>query len=464
MTTKATQENRGQASVAVHVVEPGVRLRRGSLRCEIGKNVRFSTAGLQSYFFARWEPLTYDALLVAAAVEFADKTRRRPSLTWQRTIELSVPVHDPERWNDKTVAAPLHDALTFLTGDRWSVEFYKRTQEVSQPGQNRLNLEVDTEAVIPFSNGLDSRAVAGLMTRRYGDRLVRVRLGSTVKKNEALSPHREAFTSVPYEVKRGERAFVESSARSRGFKFALISALAAYLANAKKVIVPESGQGALGPALVTVGQSYEDYRSHPLFTERMETFIKALFGHGLSFVFPQIWCTKAETLRQYISDCEGSELWSRTWSCWQQSRQVSVDHKKRHCGICAACMLRRLSVHAAGLSEPKERYVWENLSAATFAAGAAPTFGRTGMCAFREYAIAGTLHLDHLAALPESRVNAYVINRSAHQLGGSLGMSVGETRQKLDRLLQQHSCEWKAFMQSLGKNSFVADWALSGRS
>ncbi len=51
-----------------------------------------------------------------------------------------------------------------------------------------------------------------------------------------------------------------------------------YLAGASRVIVPESGQGALGPALVPVGQAYVDYRSHPLFTERMERFLAALLG------------------------------------------------------------------------------------------------------------------------------------------------------------------------------------------
>ncbi len=39
----------------------------------------------------------------------------------------------------------------------------------------------------------------------------------------------------------------------------------------------------------------------------------------------------------------------------QSARQVSVNGHKRQCGICAACMLRRQSVHASDLSEVKER-------------------------------------------------------------------------------------------------------------
>ena len=67
------------------------------------------------------------------------------------------------------------------------------------------------EAVLPFSNGLDSKAVAGLMMRSMGDRLVRIRLGSRLRSKEVLAVGREPFTSVPYQVKPGGRPFVESS-------------------------------------------------------------------------------------------------------------------------------------------------------------------------------------------------------------------------------------------------------------
>lgn len=465
MKERTNESSAPRPCLAIHVTEPGVRTRKGSLSCQIGKHVEFSTASLESYFFAKWEPVAYDALLVAAAVEFADKTQRRPAYTWQREFELRIPVDDPDRWNDKRVADALHDVLRFLTGDVWRIEFYKRRHPITQPRQGQLSIPAGVDAVIPFSNGLDSRAVAGLMARELGDKLVRIRLGSKLQDREALSRRKEAFTSVPYHVVSGRRPFVESTARSRGFKFALISALAAYLSGANQIILPESGQGALGPALVTVGQAYEDYRSHPLFTTRMENFLETILGRRVQFTFPRLWFTKAETLREFVNECQDSSSWSVTWSCWQQSRQVSVNHKKRQCGICAACMLRRLSVHAAGLSEPSENYVWENLSATTFATGAAASFAPEKITpALREYAIAGALHLDHLAGLPDSAANTGMVNRSAFQLSKSLGLTEADTRAKLDRLLRQHNYEWKNFMLSLGQNSFVADWALSARS
>src|ERR1035441_4360769 len=356
-------------SIGIDIVEPEGLVQSGRLRCDIGKHVTFSTEHLESYCFASWEPVIYDVLLVAAAVEFADRTQRRSAMKWDRQIELRIPVHDPDRWNDTRVFQALHETLNFLTGDQWNVCFYRRGRAVNAPQQGRFDLPADLATVIPFSDGLDSFAVGGLMSQQLGNKLIRVRLGSKRHRNQSAARPRQPFTSVPYRVRPGARPFAESSARSRGFKFALISGLAAYLAKAHHVIVPESGQGALGPALVTVGQAYEDYRSHPSFTCRMEIFIKALLGHQVRYTFPQLWETKSETLRKFINQTENPS-WSATWSCWQQNRHSSVNGKRRHCGICAACMLRRLSVHAAGLAEPAEAYVWENLGATSFWQGA----------------------------------------------------------------------------------------------
>lgn len=117
-------------------------------------------------------------------------------------------------------------------------------------------------------------------------------------------------------------------------------------------------------------------------------------------------------------------------------------------------------MHGAGLSEPKETYVWENLSAATFEAGAARSFARDKITtALQQYAIAGVLHLDHLAQLRKSPASAGTLSLCAFQLGQSLGLPEPEVRTKLDRLLVQHEKEWTDFMDSCGQTSFLGNWA-----
>ena len=456
----ATALNATLPTHRVHVVEQGASARPHWVRCEIGENLKFDMGGLQSYCLANWDERVYDTFVVAAAVQFCDHTKRRPSAEWGRNFVLRIPVHDPDHWNSAEVSSPLHDALRFLTCDRWQITFEPRKTSASVPHPGNFNLPGDTSVIIPFSDGLDSHAVAGLMKLEHAHKVIRVRLGQKSwhgYQNGSPLPH---FTSVPYHIGYGKNCSVETSGRSRGFKFAVLSGLAAYMSGAKDVFMPESGQGALGPSLVPVGQAYEDYRNHPLFTDLITTFLSALLGHTVRFTYPRLWYTKAETLTEFVAKCpEDDSNWDQTRSCWQGQRHVSVSGKMRQCGICAACMLRRMSVHAAGLSECKQSYVWENLTTTRYEDGAAPSFeNRKPKGTMHEYAIAGTLHLDHLAGILHSRANQAGLSRQVFRLSRSLGRPEKEIRAKLERLIRKHTDEWKGFVGSLGPASFVAQW------
>ena len=440
----------------VEVLEKGRRASKNRIACEIGVNLEFSTTRLESYSLASWKPVVFDALLVAAAVEFCDRWQKRPTLGWGRDFFIKIPVHDVTHWKSEAVRHSLIDALQFLTGDRWDIEFVSRHKPQDNPQQNYLKMPIGITTIVPFSDGIDSRAVSTLLEKELGTtKIHRVCLGPRGKHRRTKRQDQRPFTTVPYEVSTGKRSG-ETSARSRGFKFATVSGVAAFLVNAREIIVPESGQGALGPILVPTGQGYEDYRNHPFFTDRMEKYFKALFGADIRFSFPRLWFTKGETLAAFAK-ATSKQAHIDARSCWQQSRQVSVDNHRRQCGICAACMLRRLSVHAAGLSEPKSTYVWEDLGASTFEDGAEKSFGKI-TSALREYAVAGVLHLDHLADLTESSLHAAAIKRQARQLAISRKISAEDAEEKLLRLLSQHQTEWRQFVQSLGEMSFIRSW------
>lgn len=434
----------------IDVVEPGGLPRKGRTAFDLGRDLRFSTAALESYAFARWEPLIYDAMMLAAAVEYADRSTRRPSLGWTRALTLRLPVHAPQRWAAPDVVGSLQEALRFLTGDAWTIEFVQRRGEAPSPTQECLQLPVTTKAVIAYSEGMDSRAVAGLVVATLGEQLVRVRVGPKAVGLPGKR-EREPFATVPYTVSaRGE-----SSARSRGFKFALISGLAAYLTEAAEIIVPESGQGAFGPALVTAAHAYPDYRNHPLFLKRMERFLVSLFGRPFSFSSPRLWHTKGETLRAYAA-LSGGDSWRDTKSCWRGAQWSALNGKLTQCGICAACMLRRMSVHAAGLEESPGTYVCDDLTAGTIDDAVHKDFKRMS-AAFREYAIAGTLHLDHLADM-SAVGNRSAVERHAIITAPSLGMTAKEVGDLLGGVLDRHAAEWGMFIKNAGARSFLRQW------
>lgn len=434
----------------IDVVEAGGQPRKGRTAFDLGRDLKFSTDALESYAFARWEPLIYDAMMLAAAVEYADRSTRRPSLGWTRTLTLRLPVHAPQRWAAPDVAGSLQEALRFLTGDVWTVEFVQRRGDAPSPTQESLQLLVKTAAVIAYSEGMDSRAVAGLMAATLGEQLVRVRVGPKATGLPSRGK-REPFATVPYTVSaRGE-----SSARSRGFKFALISGIAAYLTEAREIIVPESGQGAFGPALVTVAHAHPDYRNHPLFMKRMERFLAALFGRPFRFSAPRLWHTKGETLKAYVA-LPGGNAWHDTKSCWRGAQWSALNGKLMQCGICAACVLRRMSVHAAGLEEPEGTYVCDDLTAGTIDAAVHKDFKRMSP-AFREYAIAGTLHLDHLADMA-THGNRIAVERHAIITAPSLGMTANEVGTLLGGVLERHAAEWGLFIKNAGARSFLRQW------
>ena len=448
----------------VDVVEEGRSAGRGRIRCAIHEHLQFDSDGIETYCLAGWNATVYDAFVIGAAVQFCDHTMRRPSAGWSRDIALRVPVHDLHHWQSTVVSEALHDALSFLTGDRWRIDFVRRTRHFEPERQQRFDLPRSC-VVMPFSDGLDSYLMAGLLQREHGYALVRVRLGAKAspRNRDRNSPPR-AFAAMPWRVSCGRSGSVETSARSRGFRFALLSGIAAFLCNSRRIVLPESGQGALGPSLVPVGQAPADVRNHPLFMTRMERLVRALFGHEVHYELPQLWRTKGQTLSAFFESHPDDADWMGTRSCWQGARQASVSGRRRQCGVCAACLLRRMSVHAAGRSEAPETYVWEDLSAARFEDGAARAFkNRKPRGALHEYAIAGVLHLDHLANLQRSPVDAATLKKQSFLLSRSLGRREQNTQMKLQNMLRRHEEEWREFVESLRLRSFVTQWIARGQ-
>lgn len=435
----------------VDALEAGEALRDGAVAVPIGTVLKLDTQGLESYFFADWNPTLVDLLVVAAAAEYCDVARRRPQLSWSRRFDLRIAVHDAELWNRADVRRGLEDTLNFLTGDAWRFSFVKRHQPVARV-QKTLGLPSGARMIMPYSDGLDSRAVYALMAANEGAAgLVRVRLGSGGVDQPGRGRRPTPFAVVPYRIQRPERG--EPTARSRGFKFAVVTGIAALLAKVERIVVTESGQGAFGPMLAVSGQTYPDYRVHPTFSRRMERLLRSLTGRVVRYEYPRLWSTKGETLRLAAS-LRAAPSWSDTRSCWQQSRHCSVEGHRRQCGICAACMLRRMSVFTAGIDEPTETYIWESLSVARFEDGAASGFKHITP-ALREYAIAGVLHMDHLAELPTSPLHMRSLRRAARDTAEVLDRDPVEIEQLLRCMLENHADEWRVFRRSLGSSSFI---------
>jgi hypothetical protein len=203
----------------------------------------------------------YDRILMTGVVAFADKiVKRRPSVAWRRQLDICVPIYEPDFWQQNQILRSLKETLDLLTGDVWNFTFRQRRASPLFDAQRALRLDHGRVSVMPYSDGLDSFAVARLTTAsEAGAALILVTTGR--KKDADLkwrTDHlngRRRRISVPFRLsdKSVGYEFRESSFRSRAFAFGAMAGLAAHLSESMRVIFPESGQGTFGPWLLPVG-------------------------------------------------------------------------------------------------------------------------------------------------------------------------------------------------------------------
>lgn len=440
------------------VIEKGQKLGHAlpesAVTAEVGRHIRFNAAVLDTFDVKGFQPLHYDMLVLCAAIEFADRRWKRP-LGWRRTLEVTVPVIDLKSWQKPEVLKSLHGVLNHLTGDTWRFDF-AGAKNSSPIGSRQIPLDFGKTKTfaVAYSDGLDSRAVSALSGDQ--DEALCIRIAG---KRQRRKTGDSFFTQIPFKV-QGYRGH-ESSFRSRGFQFAAVAAIAAQLSSVARIMVTESGQGALGPVLLPLHNIYPDYRNHPTFFRKMERFITALLGYRGKFEQPRLWSTKGQTLSAFLDIPGKTERHlTSTHSCWQSRRVVNVGGRKQ-CGLCAACLLRRVSMHAAGVNEAQDAYVVSDLAATDVNNALSAISLKADRDIMVEYGSVGARHLQHLAELASLPDDALRVHAS--QIGAAIGESTEETLTKLRTMLSTHAVEWRAFLSAQGEQSFLKSWMDGGR-
>ena len=435
-------------------LSPPPRRPPGSITCVVGRDLQVNPDVLATYCFNDLSPLAFDLALVASAVAFTDRiVPRRLSTGWPRQLKLSLPVSS-DRWRTPEVQERLLQTLYLLTGDLWDIRFVFGPPARQNHGQSVLQFRHENVVAMPYSDGLDSFAAARLLQHSReasGRTLILVTTGSRadVDKDRSKAHFRVA---VPFHLSDTRRRvrLREPSYRSRGFLYGALAGLAVNLAGGTRVIVPESGQSSLGPALCPVGDEALDLRSHPRFTQTLASFLSCLLEAPLVFEHPYLWSTKGETLAA-LAKARLAADWQLTRSCPRSTRHVGLRGKKVHCGVCAACFLRRQSLLRAGLHE-REQYQWPNLSAAALPKAAAEGARPTNKDDLR-HAACGALCMTrfaHVGKGPDDLPLRQAVSDMPTALGGS-----DQLMRKLRRLIDAHDIEWRAFVVVQGDRSFL---------
>jgi hypothetical protein len=436
------------------------RVRKGAIACRLQEDVFVSPSRLGNYCFSDVSERIEDLIVMTGIVAFADRAVvRNTSNVWHRHISLSIPVLDIAFWQQPVIGNFLSELLNDLTGDFWVLDFKKKMLRLPSHPQPPLALQSGVRPiVVPYSDGMDSFMGVKLQEAKDPRRpVLQITLGqkrdpAPVDRSDRKQRYRFA---VPFTLKGRPRTghrLREPSFRSRALIYSIHAGLAAHLSGADEVIVPESGQGALGPWLVPVGNEAHDIRMHPMFTKKVSQLLNLVVGADVHFEHPHIWNTKAETLLELIA-IGGESGWERTRSCAQDARTASAFHRLVQCGVCAACLLRRQTVHAAGLHESDGTYLFTS----SLEKGSA---GAPANVSTRRQALSGILQLDDLARLGSPSDNEVVVlRRKAKQLADAMGMTHEDVKSKLMRMLKQHREEWLGFSASLGGSACFPYWS-----
>lgn len=447
------------ATNIVRVVFPGDRCRAaGQIICRIGAHVELKVEDLELFCFRQLTVRDEELVYLAGVIAFADRKIRRSADGWKRKIHIVMPVAHPRTWGRSEFLSALTEALRFATGDAWSFEFTRRKGSLPHPRLPQLSLDGNgTFVVIPFSNGLDSFSQARLLASDgYTATPIRVTawnrgLGGSRDWVQDTNSYggRHRRVSVPVRIIPGPGA--DQTYRTRTFVFSILAGLAAHLSGAGTLVIPEAGQGSFGPSLLPLGGESPHRGSHPGFSRRMERLFETFWDASINMHHPQVWKTKGQVLTE-LKQKGLAKGWEATRSCSRGPRDL---RSGLPCGICSGCLLRRMSLFAAGLGSDKSGYLWNDLNSSTIEASAIQELKRPVSINDRDIAVHAVLAMENLAREADVLSNDPRHQQSLFDAFGHDPKTFKEAQTKLPQLLQSHRKEWRDFTASLAPDSWI---------
>jgi hypothetical protein len=307
-------------------------------------------------------PEALDLLYLSMFVFAADRKIKRElgSDNWSRNIRLIVPVLCKEKWDAQ--ASLVIDMLNFLSGDIWSVEFYKREpvdHEIKAEKYFDRNgiKESTTDTVCMFSGGLDSFiGTVDLLTLTKNAYFISLYGGGKGAKPyqdiliNAISDTYEIDKSRFYQYYAAKVNGEEDSTRTRSLMFfGHAVAVASCLRRHMALIIPENGLISLNiPLTYSRLGSSSTRTTHPYYMGLLQELIVGL-GIDVELCNPYQFKTKGEMMIECKDQSFLKTNYCFTMSCSHPDGERYDKKPPRHCGICLPCLVRRAAILHAGL-------------------------------------------------------------------------------------------------------------------
>ena len=270
---------------------------------------------------------------------------------WSRSIQVWLPVRDPDFWEQHRSA--IEGILVDLTSDELQLRFEQEPSPNAPPRMARTPFAAH-DCVALISGGQDSFTGA-LDLLDDGRKPLLLSHSASGAVNGAQNAVEAILRGIDRDITRlklsagkaRDRSFpgMESSQRSRTFLFVGVAALVAALAGSDEVVLNENGVMALHVPLTAarIG-SLSTHTASPPILERMRALATAVLERPLRVENRLVNMTKPEVVGRAVALGHGADI-VHTVSCWQ------IGRTSRHCGICAPCLLRRVSCEHHGVTD-----------------------------------------------------------------------------------------------------------------
>jgi 7-cyano-7-deazaguanine synthase in queuosine biosynthesis len=343
-----------------------------------GKHFWFDLEAANRFCFGDLPAPLVDLLRIASSLYVVDRLAKRRRTggerTPSRTIGMKVQVLDAAFWGKSEVRDVIHEAVEFVSGDFFDIEFLQDTSPFYRTSRLLPDLyEGMSSLVCLYSGGLDS--ASGLVARMVespGRPVLPVTVWHQPRQRHQVRRQLKILRSrfdVPVDpliVKVAmmwksllDRDQEETSQRCRSFLFASLGAIAAIMHGQRVVEIFESGIGAVNlPLMAGMVGPMATKSAHPKFLRLMSRLASLVAGDKVEFRLPFFERTKGEVVRSMV-EAGLEKLARQTASCVHYPLRHS---RQKQCGVCPACVSRRQAMAVAGIEEPAEAYKYDFLT------------------------------------------------------------------------------------------------------
>ncbi|WP_158297358.1 7-cyano-7-deazaguanine synthase [Paenibacillus antibioticophila] len=278
-----------------------------------------------------------DLVDVIAAIYCCDITIAR-QIDHRRRFNICVPVTNPEMWGEtKTI---LQELLSFVSKDDLSVNFIKEDKKLlidrlslNFPGFHNVSL---------LSGGLDSFCGAhqniesGFKSIYCGYKINKFEQSKqTAIRNFVAAKHSD---SLSYFFEKLNLEKIEPTQATRSLLFLALACAVAYTNDVKVIHIYENGVLSLNP--VKNGR-FTTKTTHPK-TIKLFNELLSILKIDLKVSNPFQYKTKGEIINKLDEGFKAAIV--NTHTCSLSRQNPHIFEKKKQCGFCIPCILRKISL------------------------------------------------------------------------------------------------------------------------